>query len=76
MVVAAFLIFADLSSRVKTLPNSETIVSFLSIPFIDVHGAKKNISKKRPLNRRSLHCAFAPVEMTKEREGSSGESSC
>jgi hypothetical protein len=35
MVVAAFLVFADVSARVKTLPDSEAIVSLLSIPFID-----------------------------------------
>jgi hypothetical protein len=35
MVVAAFLVFSDLSARVKTLPDSEAIVSLLSIPFID-----------------------------------------
>ncbi len=35
MVIAAFLVFADLAARVKTLSNSEAIVSLLSIPFID-----------------------------------------
>jgi hypothetical protein len=35
MVVMAFLIFADLAARIKTLPNSDAILGSLIVPFVD-----------------------------------------